>query len=105
MLYLYFLNSANQQGQPSWTFCLLGQWFCPNCNADRPYNSEYKFDSVCPGILLKREKASLSVEVCRSKCLCFISVGRLFPADNTETLKNKGNYEFLTKDDFDTSTN
>ena len=94
MLYLYFLNSANQQGQPSWTFCLLGQWFCPNCNADRP----------CPGILLKREKASLSVDVCRSKCLCFISMGRLFPADNTETLKYKGNYEFLTKDDFDTST-
>ena len=29
----------------------------------------------------------------------------LFPADNTENLKNKGHYEFLTKDDFDTSTN
>ena len=34
-----------------------------------------------------------------------MSVERLFPADNTETLKNKGNYEFLTKDaDFNTST-
>ena len=32
-------------------------------------------------------------------------MGRLFPADNTETPENKGNYEFLTKDDFDTSTN
>ena len=41
MLYLYFLNSTNQQGQPSWTFCTLGQWFWPNCNADRPYNSEH----------------------------------------------------------------
>ena len=34
-----------------------------------------------------------------------MSVERLFPADNTETLKTKGNYEFLTKDDFDMSTN
>ena len=34
-----------------------------------------------------------------------MSEERLFPADNTENLKNKGNYEFLAKDDFDTSTN
>ena len=55
---------------------------------------------------IKRVKASLPVQVRRSKYLCFKSVERLFPADNTENLKNKGNYEFLRKDaDFDTFTN
>ena len=55
---------------------------------------------------IKRVKASPPVQVCRSKYLCFKSVERLFPADNTENLKNKGNYEFLRKNaDFDTFTN
>ena len=65
-----FLSDAHQ---PEVEFCILGQWFGSNNQANRLYKrkdtQQYKFVRVKERMLrqIKRGKASLPVDVCRSK--------------------------------------